>query len=172
MNRIIFIIFSAFASDVFCQSGNPVFLDCTAKPEILVTNSWEVTNKDDYLIGDQETLNISVSDNEIAVEGLSFKNSENGLIYVTPTKYEATYLLKIGDRNLANSNSPGNAYHLSQKSIQIWKLSGEFRYKTVYYIDDLRSSIHQKFNKNNLASGFVIRDFYGRCKKSNSKQLF
>lgn len=183
MNKIIFTLIAFFAPMVYAKNHDLMLLDCTAKQKILITNSWQTTRLDDYLDGDQESFLIAIKNDELFIDEKSLKSiqqkfkgddgyEEHGNFSAAPTTYKASYFYEIGDVNLRDSDSQRHIYRMNGVSLQLFRIGGEFHYDTFFHVFNLQSSIYQKFNKNNLKNGYVIKNYIGQCNKSKLKQLF
>lgn len=183
MNKIIFILMAFFAPMVYAKNHDLMLLDCTAKQKILITNNRYENHSRDFLDGDQENFLVIIKNDELFIDEKSLKSirqkfkgddgyEEHGHFSATPTTYVAHYFYHRGDEDLRDSDSQRYFYRMNQVNLRLFRIYGEFWYSTIFYVFDLESSVYQKFNKNNLKNGYVIRDFTGRCNKSKVKQLF
>ena len=157
--------------------ANPVILDCNTKQKIVIAKIWETTYLNDYKNATDESFIIVIKDAEISLnDGSLFKEipdkhktvngyTEYGYLSKNEFFYEGSRKYEMGENGDEN-------YILSKKTIRLHRLSGDFSYSKIFNLDDIRTSEYQKFNYNNLTSGFVIQKFTGTCKASKQKQLF
>ena len=176
-------IATIFILSITSVQAETVLLDCNSKQKILVTDYWHTYYPKDMKNGEDRTFLVAINDNVVSIDGSEIKNinpkfrRENGynsygLLEKSEFLYDGTYRYENGQEDKYHELLRNKDYRFSHKRVQIFRVGGEFYYSDIFYIDDLKKSIYQKFNASNLDRGFVILNFDGACTPSKKKQLF
>lgn len=172
--KILILILIAYSS---LSIADELILECSTEEKISFSDDKHILlSTEESISKEKEKYLVLINNEKVTIGDRNFRNysyennfsgNEEGSVNKDEFLHSGYYKYENG--TLGNKT---NSYTFASADFKIFRLSGEFYYRTVRYVPKINNSIFQKYNKKKMESAYVWIISTGLCKRTSLKRIY